>query len=127
VHRFHPDQEIAAATSLEDLAKALEILLSGGYSVWTDGSLLETKALVERVHGLRIVVFPREHPPPHFHVQAPGIDASFSILDGALLQGELDGSRLRLIQYWFERSKPKLVAAWNAARPSDCPVGPIPS
>jgi hypothetical protein len=125
VHRFHPDQLIAGASSLDDLAAALETLLSGGYSVWTDGRLIQIKALVGRVSGLRIVVYPREHPPPHFHVVAPGLNASFSILDGSPLEGELDAARLRLIQYWFRRSRPKLIAAWNAARPTDCPVGPI--
>jgi hypothetical protein len=50
---MNPYQELerraSAATSLQDAAEVLEILLSGGFSVWTDGSLYNIKQLVARV------------------------------------------------------------------------------
>jgi hypothetical protein len=113
------------AASLQDAAAVLSDLLTGGYSVWTDGSLYSIKQLVARVRGLQIHVYSDEHAPPHFHVKSPDVDASFTIQDGSFMHGNIDGREQRLVIWWYERSRPLLVAAWNATRPSDCPVGPI--
>ena len=55
---MNPYEEIerraSSAKSLQESAEVLEILLSGGFSVWTDGSLYNIKQLVARVNGLRI-------------------------------------------------------------------------
>lgn len=113
------------AESLEASAAILQELLSGGYSVWTDGSLYSIRQLVARVQGLQIHVYANEHSPPHFHVKSTDVDASFTVQDCAFMCGNIDGREQRLIRWWYERSRPQLVAAWNATRPSDCPVGPI--
>ena len=60
----------------------LEALLHNACSVFNDCGnmvLLENKHLVERVNGVKIEIFSNEHPPPHFHVKSPNIDASFAI------------------------------------------------
>jgi hypothetical protein len=88
--------------------------------VWTDGKLLLTKALVERLDRLKIEIRIREHAPPHFHVTAPGIDASFTIENCALLRGTISGHDRQLIEYWHKTGR-----RWNETRPSNCPVGPI--
>lgn len=124
-HPFHPSTLVAQAVDLPDLARALEVLLSGGYSVWTDGSLLETRQLVAKVNGLRIVVNPREHPPPHFHIHGGGLNVSFALADCGLLSGSADAATLRLVKWWYTESRQKLISAWNASRPSDCAVGPF--
>ncbi len=113
------------AETLKDSAEVLEILLSGGFSVWKDGSLYSIKQLVERVNGLRIEVFSREHPPPHFHISGGGISATFSITDCKHLEGKIGGREKALVKWWYDRSRPTLVRAWNKTRPTDCPVGPI--
>ena len=119
------DRAARNAASLDDGAKLLAQLLSGGYAVWTDGSLYFARQLVARVDGLRIHVYAREHAPPHFHVVGSGVNATFSIADCSPLDGNLSGVNTRLVQYWYRRFRPKVVAAWNASRPTDCPVGPI--
>ena len=117
---------LAAARSLEDLAIILDHLLSGGFSVWEDGSLYCIRQLVAKVEGLRIEIRPKEHAPPHFHVVTrEGMNASFAIETGALLRGSLGGRELSLVQWWYARSRGTLIEVWNATRPSDCPVGPI--
>jgi hypothetical protein len=113
------------ATSLQQTAAVLSELLTGGYSIWTDGSLYFIKQLVARVKGIEIHVYSNEHAPPHFHVKSADLDASFAIADCAYLTGNIDGREQRLVRWWYERSRPLLVAAWNASRPTDCPVGPI--
>jgi hypothetical protein len=92
-----------------------------------DGTLLlfGSKQHVDRINGLTIQVLPREHPPPHFHVIGPGINASFSILDGTHLAGDLSSKQRKAVEFWYPRSRPLLVHTWNQTRPSNCPVGPI--
>lgn len=119
------DSESKNAPSLEAAAVALEQLLSGGFAVWEDGSLYSTKQLVDRVKGLTIEVHPREHPPPHFHISGGGIDATFSIVDGSLINGVVGPRQLDLVQWWYKRSRDLLVRTWNQSRPTDCPVGPV--
>ncbi|MBK9132077.1 MAG: DUF4160 domain-containing protein [Gammaproteobacteria bacterium] len=119
------ERRVREAKSLVELAAALELLLSGGFAVWTDGSLYEIRQLVAQVQGLRIDVFSREHAPPHFHVSSADIDAVFSVEDCSLIRGTIDGRSRKLVEWWYERGRETIVAAWNATRPSDCPVGPV--
>ena len=116
---------IASSETLAESAQCLLLLLSGGYSVWEDGHLYEVRALVAALGGLKIIIHTREHGPAHFHVVAPGIDASFAIDGCRLLEGELSGRERRLIEYWHSSARSTLVKIWNSTRPSDCPVGPI--
>jgi len=116
---------ITNSGNLTESAECLLLLLSGGYSVWTDGRLLETRVLVATLNRLKISIYPREHAPAHFHVVAPGINASFAIADCRLLEGAIPGRERRLIEYWHASARPKLIETWNTTRPADCPVGPI--
>ena len=79
--------------------------------------------LLDRYKGLTITVRANEHPPPHFHVECAGGEASFRISDGALLAGNL-GKEARVVRRWYVRNKAAVIGAWNQLRPSDCPVGP---
>jgi hypothetical protein len=119
------DRRARDAKSLQDSAAVLSELLSGGYSVWMDGSLYSIRQLVARVGGLQIHIYAKEHSPPHFHVRSPDIDAAFTVQDGTFLHGNIGGREKKLVLWWYERSRPSLVAVWNASRPADCPVGPI--
>lgn len=126
---MNPYEEIelraSSAKTLQDSAEVLAFLLSGGFSVWEDGSLYEIRQLVARVDGLRIEVFSREHPPPHFHISGGGIGATFSITDCEHLDGNIGGREKALVKWWYARSRPSLIRAWNESRPSDCPIGII--
>jgi hypothetical protein len=119
---------ISEFATVEEFEQHLERLFTGGVYIFHDGSRkfpIFGRALVERLNGLRIEIYPREHAPPHFHVRANDIDAAFSIEDGSLLYGSIDRRAQDLIEYWFLKAKPRLIEVWNATRPSDCPVGPI--
>jgi Domain of unknown function (DUF4160) len=116
---------ITAAQNLDELTTVLQQLLSENLAVWEDGSLLNIKKLVERVESLRIEIYANEHPPPHFHVKAPGIDGTFDILTCELLRGTVPGRERRLIEWWHRHGRSLLIKACNQSRPTDCPVGPI--
>ena len=64
---------------LKEYAEWLEAILHRPCSVWEeDGKefLIEIRELVARVNGLKIEIHPNEHPPPHFHVKTPKVNAS---------------------------------------------------
>ena len=123
--RFHLANP-ADFEGFHDWAQWLEALLHNPCSIFDrDGELLllENKQLVERLHGLKIEIYANEHPPPHFHVKSPELTATFAIDDCRQLSGQAPASAVQKIKYWHRFSKPKLVAIWNATRPTDCTVG----
>jgi hypothetical protein len=79
--------------------------------------------LVDRLAGLRVEVFAREHPPPHFRVICGEESANYRIADCTQLNGGLR-REYPVIRKWHEENRGRLIDAWNQRRPSDCPVGP---
>lgn len=57
----------------------------------------------------------RQHHLPHIHVEYQGIKAVVSIADGALLEGELPGKKLKLVQAWVAIHEEELMADWSLA------------
>ena len=112
--------------SLEDFAYWLEAILHNPCNVWEeDGEsfLINIKHLVERAHGLKIEIYSNEHPPPHFHVKSPNVDASFNIENCELLAGTICSRNRQKIEYWHKYAKHKLIETWNSTRPTNCIVG----
>ena len=55
------------------------------------------------------------HKAPHVHAKYQGQDASFSIVDGELLAGEIPAAKARLVQAWIEIHREELMADWDLA------------
>ncbi len=55
------------------------------------------------------------HSLPHIHAKYQGQGASFSILDGSLLSGEIPSAKARLVQAWIEIRREDLMADWELA------------
>jgi hypothetical protein len=90
------------------------------------GRRLLNEVLVDKIEGLKIKIWADEHPPPHFHVEYQGENASFSILDGTRLPDVSGLERYeRNIKAWWAKNKNLLIRKWNSSRPTDCQVGPI--
>jgi hypothetical protein len=125
----HLKEDLKRVQNLEDLAANLEFLLNSGPHVFVkpDGEqiLLFGRALVEKINGLKIHIYPDEHAPPHFHVKSPNFDAAFTIDKCAFIKGSIDSKTRALIVYWHGSARRKLIEIWNKTRPTDCPVGPI--
>lgn len=124
--RFHlvsPDE----LDGIQEYAEWLEALLHNSCSIFIDDDgeeiLLENKELVARVDGLKIEIYSNEHPPPHFHVKSPNINASFCIESCRKLKGSINSKDLSKVKYWHKRSKFLLVDIWNSTRPANCVVG----
>jgi hypothetical protein len=63
--------------------------------------------------GIIIRMHFHEHPPPHFHAEHRGEQATFD-LDGQLLQGKISSRTARkLIAEWAQLNRRELVVNWN--------------
>jgi len=111
---------IAATETLEDLAITLEDLQAAGLAVSADDRLIHVRARVDRVGGVIIHVYPRDHDPPHFHVVGPGISAKFGLFDCSYLGGDLGPYRRDLNEWFFRKGgRERAIAMWTRTRPSD--------
>jgi len=119
---------IAEAQSLEELGDQLEKLLNSGCHVWIepDGTelLLYGRVLVDRIDGLKIHIYAKEHSPPHFHVTAANLDSVLALDNCTLIRGTVDRKTRDLIEFYHSKAKEKLIDVWNRTRPTNCPVGP---
>ncbi|WP_368039789.1 DUF4160 domain-containing protein [Sphingomonas bacterium] len=68
------------------------------------------------VDGVRIVIYPDDHAPPHFHAWKDGREAKFAIETGELIGGALDRRSLRKVQQWSALNGDLLMMVWEATR-----------
>ena len=61
------------------------------------------------------------HNLPHIHARYQGQSASFSILDGYQLAGEIPLSKAKLVQAWIEIHREALLADWDLAVNGETP------
>ena len=73
---------------------------------------------ISMFYGIIIAMYfydDERHHAPHIHAKYQGQDASFSILDGSVLSGEIPLSKTRLVQAWIEIHRESLLADWELA------------
>lgn len=73
---------------------------------------------ISMFYGLLIRMFFRDnerHHMPHIHADYQGQVAVYSILDGAVLAGELPPSKHKLVVAWIEIHREDLLANWSLA------------
>lgn len=61
------------------------------------------------------------HKLPHIHARYQEQQASFSILDGALLAGTIPVAKVKLVQAWIEIHREELLADWQLAVNGETP------
>lgn len=109
---------IKALSKLEDeLAKSFR-----DGPINEEGLLPLNEEVVGHIDGLKIEIFPNEHPPPHFRVNYAGETANYAIKDCQQINDGLSKWQ-RTIKKWHKENKVLLIKIWNTTRPSDCPVG----
>ncbi|MBV9080878.1 MAG: DUF4160 domain-containing protein [Elusimicrobia bacterium] len=80
--------------------------------------------IVGRIGQLKVEIFSREHPPPHFRVRVGNQSTNFRISDCRPLNSRSLPRFFREIREWHRVHKQDLIEAWDTRRPTDCPVGP---
>lgn len=106
------------------MEKALEALLK--YYLSLDDDSLEAhlkmpnrgiKERVTTINDLKVIIYPNDHPPPHFHVKSNdmSIDAKFKIENCELIWGELNSKNRKRIKAFYSSPKGKLIleAVWK--------------
>jgi hypothetical protein len=64
---------------------------------------------------------PKEHNPPHIHVEYQGKEAIIDICSGDLISGYLSSRHLRFIQAWIEIHYDELLANWDLCQNGEKP------
>ena len=67
---------------------------------------------LSRFLGIVIGIFPREHPPPHFHAVYGDYQITVDITTG-FVSGEFPKRALRHVLEWYELHQKELLEAWN--------------
>jgi len=57
----------------------------------------------------------KQHSSPHIHARYQGVEVVVSIPEGAVLEGNLPNSKMKLLQAWIELHKDELIANWELA------------
>ncbi len=109
-------------SDLKLLAKYLVYLIESCKET-PDGQVYEVKQLVGRINGLTMHIYSNEHNPPHFHVKYAEKEASYMIDSCELLNGSLGNREDKIVKYFHNGTKEKLLKIWNDTRPGECAVG----
>jgi Domain of unknown function (DUF4160) len=68
--------------------------------------------IVAIVDGVKIMLFFRDHDPPHVHAEYGEFRARISIATASILQGDLPPGKKRRILEWAREHQEALSAAW---------------
>jgi hypothetical protein len=69
---------------------------------------------ISRFYGIIIYMFFNDHNPPHFKTKYGELEANILIQNGALLNGDLPVSKLKLVAAWAEIHHEELLEMWNS-------------
>lgn len=69
------------------------------------------------IGSLKVVIYPNDHPPPHFHVLTDMYNVKFDIETCESLGGELPGKHLKAIRGWHAKNIDLLREKWKVTRP----------
>lgn len=67
---------------------------------------------ISRFFGIVIGMFPREHPPPHFHAVSGDYHITVDIESGTV-KGQFPRRALRLVLEWRELHRDELMNDWE--------------
>lgn len=76
---------------------------------------------VSRFYGISIYLYPREHPPAHFHALYGDQEAVFDIATLRILQGSLSNRARGLVLDWAAQHRGELFTAWERLRAGQNP------
>ncbi len=68
------------------------------------------------VAGVRIIIYPKDHLPPHLHARFAEYEAMISIVTGDVLEGSLPRAKLKAIQTWLAVHRDQIAYVWQEVR-----------
>ena len=81
----------------------------------------------QRVYGIVVYMYWRDHAPPHFHAIYAGEEAQILISDGTILAGSIPRRAANLVKEWAQLHHAELVANWDRAQVPEAldPIEPL--
>lgn len=76
---------------------------------------------VSRFYGICIYLYPREHPPAHFHAIYGDDEAVFDIATLRIMEGSLSNRARSLVLDWAAQHREELLTAWDRLRAGQKP------
>lgn len=71
---------------------------------------------LSRFYGIVVVMFYREHDPPHFHARYAGRHMAVGISPARLLNGSLPRRAEGMVLEWARQHQAELLANWERAQ-----------
>ena len=68
------------------------------------------------VDGVRIVLYPRDHLPPHLHAVFAEFEAKFSIATAEILEGSLPKEKAKSVRAWLMAHQGEVAHIWEELR-----------
>ena len=83
---------------------------------------------ISEFYGIVIVMYWREHQPPHFHANYGEFEAPFRIDPPYIMRGGFPPRAQGLITEWASLHRDELMANWERARSKQAlaPIPPLP-
>ena len=75
-------------------------------------------AVISMFYGIIVSMYyfdRQRHHVPHIHVKYQEEEAVLSIPEGDLLEGQIKGNKMKLVQAWIESHQDDLMADWELA------------
>jgi hypothetical protein len=69
---------------------------------------------ISRFNGIRILMYFRDHNPPHFHAHY-GAHKAEVLLNGLLKEGSLPQAQMKLVRDWASARQAELQSRWASA------------
>ena len=69
-----------------------------------------------RFHGAKIMIYPNDHAPPHFHVRYGNRRMGVGIAPVLILKGSLPPNIERLVLEWARVRQQELLVAWGCIK-----------
>ncbi len=82
----------------------------------TSANKIRTMPIISRFYGISILMFFKEHNPPHFHAKYSGKIAVFNIRTHEIMAGDLPTQAKKLIRTWAKLHEDDLIKNWELAR-----------
>ncbi len=84
--------------------------------------------IISRFYGISVMMFFKEHNPPHFHAKYEGCVAVFEIKTGKIMAGNLPPRAVKLVKEWVKLHTKELLADWSLIQKDKKPklIEPLP-
>jgi hypothetical protein len=75
------------------------------------------------VNGVKVMIFPRDHLPPHLHCRFAEFEILLSIATGKILEGSMPPAKLKSLTAWLDAHRAEVSYIWSEIRRGRNPGG----